>query len=348
MKAIVLTEFGPPDVLHLDEAPTPDPGPGEVRVRVEAVAVARTKDVAARAGSPPFGPQIRQFPHTLGTEHAGVIDVVGDGVSADLLGRRVAVSAVLSCGHCRASTRGREEACASFQLIGVHRPGSYAEFVVVPAPNVRALPDGITFAQGAAIAANGPVARAQLDAGDVGSGSVVLVVGAAGSLGSTAVALAAFRGARVIGIDRLSAQPDCLEGLPLTAALDGESPDLNARIMDAAGSWGTDCVIDNLGLDSLWEQYRPTLGDMGRIVVSGAISRDPLPMHLLPFYLRSQSLIGVRTGNRHQMTAMWADVEAGFRPPPTHVSSTSWLDVAAAHARVEAGTAHGQIILDVG
>jgi len=347
MKAMVLTQFGSPDVLHLEEVPTPDPGPGEVRVRVMAVAVARTKDVAARAGSPPFGPQIRRFPHVLGTEHSGVIDVAGEGVAADLVGRPVAVSAVLSCGQCRACAGGREEACSRFELIGIHRPGSYAQYVVVPAGNVHDLPDSVSFAEGAAVAANGPVARAQLDAGQVGPGSVVLVVGAAGSLGSTAVALAAFRGARVLGVDRLSARPDCLEGLPLAAALDGESSDLQARILNAAGSWGVDCVVDNLGITSLWEQYRPTVADMGRIVVSGSISRDPLPVQLLPFYLRSQSLIGVRTGNRHQMTSMWADVEAGFRPPPSHVSSMSWFDVAQAHGQVETGTARGQTVLAV-
>ena len=348
MKAVVLHELGGPDVLHLDEVPTPEPGPGEVRIAVRAVAVARTKDVAARAGKPPFGPQITRFPHILGTEHAGTVDAVGDGVDPGLLGRRVAASAVLPCGRCRACGHGREEACEQFRLLGVHRPGSYAQFVVLPAGNVHELPDDVTFAQGAVIAANGPVARAQLEAGGVGPGSVVLVVGAGGSLGSTAAALAAFRGAEVIGVDRLAAHPDALAGLPLAAALDGESPDLTARISEVAGGWGVDCVVDNLGIASLWDAYRPVLADMGRIVVSGAVSREPLPMLLLPFYLRSQSLIGVRTGNRLQMSAMWDDVRAGFRPPTSHMSVVPWTDVAAAHGRVEAGTAHGQTVLEVG
>lgn len=348
MKAIVLHELGDPDVLRLEEVPTPEPGPGEVRVAVRAVAVARTKDVAARAGKPPFGPQITRFPHILGTEHAGVVDAVGAGVPAGLVGRRVAASAVLTCGRCRACGQGREEACEQFRLLGVHQPGSYAQSVVLPAGNIHELPHDVTFAQGAALAANGPVARAQLEAGGAGPGSVVLVVGAGGSLGSTAAALAAFRGARVIGVDRLTAHPHSLDGLPLAAALDGESPDLSARISEVAGAWGVDCVVDNLGIASLWDAYRPVLADMGRIVVSGAISREPLPMLLLPFYLRSQSLIGVRTGNRHQMTALWDDVRAGFRPPASRMSVVPWTDAAAAHGQVEAGTAQGQTVLEVG
>ena len=344
---MVLTEFGDPDVLHLDEVDTPHAGPGEVRVRIEAIAVARTKDIAARAGRPPFGPQIPAFPHVLGTEHAGTVDEVGDGVDRDLLGRRVAVSAVLVCGQCAACERGRDEACASFALLGVHRRGSYAEYSVVPAGNVQVVPDSVSAVEAASVAANGPVARAQLDAGQVGAGSVVLVVGAGGSLGSTVVALALHRGARVIGIDRLSVHPDALDGLDLLAALDGEAPDLGEQISAAAGPLGVDCVVDNLGIPAVWEAYRPHLADLGRIIVSGAINHEPLPMRLLPFYLHSQSLIGVRTGNRREMGAMWDDVRAGFRPPSSHLHTLSWLDVAESHRKVEAGTAHGQTVLEV-
>ena len=347
MKAIVMTGFGDPSVLRLAEVPTPAPGQGEVRIQVEAVAVARTKDVTARAGRPPFSNHITSFPHILGTEHAGVIDAVGPGVDSSLVGQRVGVSAVLSCGECRACTQGREEACAEFALIGVHRPGSYAQYVVVPAGNVNALPDQLGLTDAAALAANGPVARAQLDAGRVGLDSTVLVIGAGGSLGSMAAGLAAYRGARVIGVDRLSIRPGALDELPLTAALDGDAPDLGRQLAEAAGSWGIDCVIDNIGIPAVWDAYRPVVADMGCIVVSGAINHDPLPMRMLPFYLRSQSLIGVRTGNRAQMTALWEDVSNGFRPPTSHVHEVPWLDVAAAHRRIEDGTANGQCVLSV-
>ena len=70
-------------------------------------------------------------------------------------------------------------------------------------------------------------------------------------------------------------------------------------------------------------------------------------MRLLPFYLRSQSLIGVRTGNRAQMAGIWEDVRSGFRPPASHVHAVPWLEVADTHRRVEAGTANGQSVLEV-
>jgi len=347
MKALVINAFGGPEVLTAQEVPTPEPGPGEARVRVRAVVVARTKDVATRAGRPPFAPRIAAFPHILGAEHAGVVDAVGPGVDAGLVGRRVAVSAILTCGECRACRMRREEACARFGLIGIDRQGGYAEYCVAPAANLTVLPDDVTDAEAASLAANGPVARAQLDAGDVREGRVVLVLGAGGALGSTAAALATHRGATVIGVERLSRRPGLLDGLPLAAALDGEAPDLTDRIRDAAGEWGVDCVIDNLGLPTLWDAYRPALAPMGRVVVSGAVNHDPVPMRLLPFYLHSQSLIGVRTGNRAQIEALWRDVANGFRPPAPHLRTMPWLDAPRAHHAVESGTAHGQAVLEI-
>jgi NADPH:quinone reductase-like Zn-dependent oxidoreductase len=346
VRAIVLREFGGPEVLQFDEVDEPQVGPGEVRVRVQAIALARTKDVSARAGNPPFAPRI-SLPHILGTEHAGTVESIGPGGDPDLLGARVAVSAVLSCGTCRACLASREEACASFGLVGVDRQGSYAELCVVPAGNVHFLPDDVSFVQAAGLAANGPVARAQLDAGGVTAGSTVLILGAGGALGSSAAALAAQRGARVIGVERLSVQPDRLAGLDLLAGLDGDDDALADAIMDVTDGWGVDCVVDNLGIAALWDRYRPALADLGRIVVSGAIGREPIAMALLPFYLRSQSLIGVRTGNRGQMAALWDDVRGGVRLNERFVTPMPWTQMREAHAEVERGVAPGQIVLEV-
>ncbi len=348
MKALVIEEFGDPDVIRLAELPEPAPGPGEVRVRVEAVVVARTKDVATRAGRPPFATMVPGFPHVLGTEHAGVVDAVGPGADPSLVGRRVAVSAVLSCGGCRACRMRREEACSSFRLIGVHRQGSYAHYCVAPQENVSPLPDGVSSCQAAALAGNGPVARAQLDAAQAGPGSTVLVIGAAGSLGATVAALAAFRGAEVIGVDRLTVKPGCLDGLPLRAALDGDAGALAEAVREITGGWGADCVIDNLGIPAVWDGYADALADMGRIVVSGAVSFEPLPVRLSRFYLRSQSLIGVRTGNRAAIAALWQDVARGFRIPDGFVDPRPWESAADAHRGVENGLSRGQAVLEVG
>ncbi|MFE4875124.1 zinc-binding dehydrogenase [Streptomyces sp. NPDC056682] len=175
-----------------------------------------------------------------------------------------------------------------------------------------------------------------------------LVSTAFSALGATAASLAAFRGAHVIGVDRLSVKPGCMGGLPLRAALDGDAEDLADGIREVTGGWGVDCVIDNLGIPAVWHKYCETLADMGRIVVSGANSHEPLPMSLLPFYLHSQSLIGVRTGNRTEITALWRDVADGFRIPEAFVDARLWETVGDAHRAVEAGVSRGQAVLEVG
>jgi NADPH:quinone reductase-like Zn-dependent oxidoreductase len=346
VKALLLASFGGPDVLSLADLPRPEPGPGEARVRVGAVVVARTKDVAVRSGRHPFSRAVR-LPHVLGTEHAGTVDAVGPGVDPALLGRRVAVSAVLCCGTCLACRRRREEACVALRLIGIHRQGAYAEHCLAPAGNLTPIPGDVPFSHAAALAANGPVARAQLDAGGVGSGSWVLVLGASGALGSAVAALAHFRGARVIAAARLAARPDVLTDLPAAAVVDTDRSDLAEALLDITGGWGVECVVDNIAVAGLWRRYLPALAPMGRVVVSGALGEEPIPVALRPFYLRSQAIIGVRTGNRADMAGLWEDVRAGFRLAPGLLSTMPLATAAAAHRSVEAGRNRGQIVLDV-
>lgn len=347
MKAWVIEEFGGPSVLSMAEVPTPEPGEGEVLVRVEAIAVARTKEVATRSGSSPFAPRV-VLPQVLGTEHAGVVEAVGPAVDPAVIGSRVAVSAIVPCGTCVACARRREDACSEIQVIGIDRPGSYGEFTVVPAANAFPIPDGLSITQAAAMAANGPVSFAQLDMGAVDADSIVLVLGPAGALGSTAACLADRRGATVIGVDRLDLKAEFLEQLPLAAVFDGNDPELAARLLTQTKGWGVDCVVDNLGLSRLWEAYRPALAPLGRVIVSGALAGEPFQMNLAPFYVRSQALIGIRTGNRAHMKQFWTEVEAGFRLPEAAVVVRPWTEMREVHAMVEAGESVGQTVLTVG
>ena len=151
----------------------------------------------------------------------------------------------------------------------------------------------------------------------------------------------------MIAVDQLGSKGKLLAELPLDAAFDGNDPALAEALLAHTDGWGIDCVIDNLGLASLWAGYRPALATMGRIVVSGAIGHEPIPIELLPFYLRSQSLVGVRTGNRAQMAALWADVRAGFRLPDAAVVARPWSDMHAVHLMVEQGRSVAQTVLEV-
>jgi NADPH:quinone reductase-like Zn-dependent oxidoreductase len=127
--------------------------------------------------------------------------------------------------------------------------------------------------------------------------------------------------------------------------VDTDRPDFAAAVLEITGGWGVDCVIDNLGLPALWNRYQPALAATGRVVVSGALDEAPVPVAFRPLYLRNQSIIGVRTGNRSDIARLWQDVRAGFRLVPDLLSTMPLAAAAAAHQMVEAGRHRGQIIL---
>ena len=100
MRAVVMREFGGPEVLTMADWPRPVPGPGEVLVRVRASFVAFGRDIEVRSARHPFFPRLITLPHILGGEHSGIVESVGAGVTADLVGIRVAVAATVACGRC--------------------------------------------------------------------------------------------------------------------------------------------------------------------------------------------------------------------------------------------------------
>ena len=132
MKAIVLRDFGGPEVLRYEDVPVPRPAPGEVLLKVHSVSVNRTLDLVVRAGKYPV--EI-QMPHVLGVDPAGEIVGLGDGVHRFKIGDRVAVVSFIACGGCKQCLKGEEACCVASRHIGLHRWGGYADYVVVPAGN---------------------------------------------------------------------------------------------------------------------------------------------------------------------------------------------------------------------
>jgi NADPH:quinone reductase-like Zn-dependent oxidoreductase len=150
MKAMVMREFGPPEVLRLEEAPEPVPGAGEVLIRVGAVSVNRTLDLAVRAGTYPASIAL---PHILGVDPSGVITALGPGVKERQVGERVVARDV------------RRDLLASGppMMLGVHAWGGYAEYVKVPVHMAHTIPENLDLR---GIAVIGTVGRAS--AADVG------------------------------------------------------------------------------------------------------------------------------------------------------------------------------------
>ncbi len=345
MTAVPLPEFGDPDVLRMTELPVPRPGPGEVLVRVGAVSVGRTLDVATRAGGLPFS-RLVSLPHVLGADHAGTVAALGPGGAGPPPGTRVAAFPVLVCGDCDGCEDGRPETCARLELLGVHRPGAYAQFCVVPEENLYPVPDDVSDEQAAALALNGAVAVRQLAEAALRPGDWVLVPAAAGALGSAVVTLARRRGIRIAAGTRHAAKHRRLQQIGADLVLDPADPGTPARLAEATGGRGVRAIIDNVADPAMWPAVADVLAPGGTVVCSGALGPARVQLDLRRMYLRSQSIRAVRTARPADAVALWKEVAAGFRVPLDPRPFTL-AGAAAAHRHVESDAGFGRVVLSV-
>jgi NADPH:quinone reductase-like Zn-dependent oxidoreductase len=218
VKAVVLDEFGGPEVLHIAEVPLPEPGPGQIRVKVHAAAINRY-DSKVRSGA------MERFfstplPAVIGFELAGTVDALGPDVTGVGVGDRVA-------GWSNGSI------------------GAYAEYTLSKV--FARIPDELDFDAAATLPTAGETATRTLDAVGVRSGDTVLIHGASGSVGEMATQLAILRGATVIGTVGAQSQ-ERVRALGAIATTYGEG--LVERVRALAPN-GIDAVIDTTGRDVL-------------------------------------------------------------------------------------------------
>src|SRR6185503_16327451 len=175
MRAIVVREFGPPDVMKQENIPTPAPQPSQVIVRIRAAGV-NPVEAYIRAGTYPRKPNL---PYTPGADGAGEVDTVGSDVKDFRHGDRVYVAG---------------------DNLAVAGSGSYAEYALCNPTMLHRLPAKVTFAQGAALGVPyGTAYRALFHRAQARAGETVLVHGATGGVGIAAVQLARAHGMTVIG-----------------------------------------------------------------------------------------------------------------------------------------------------
>lgn len=313
MRAVTFREFGAPEVLTLDEVATPRPQDGELLIRVAAVAVGRTLDLAARAGLEPFASAV-VFPHILGAEHSGTVAAVGRGVTGFAPGDHVATFPVYTAFEDDYTRSGYSEVSPGVRMIGTHRPGAYAEYVAVPAVNVRVAPDGVDPGEAVAVVLAGAVAMNQfVRVGGIHPGMRVVVPGATSALNSTTALLARHLGATVIVTSRDEGKRARLRELGFEHVLSAQDEDFADQVRTVFGGLGAELVVDNLGSEEIWRRCFDALAPGGAVVSSGAFLGLEMPINLRRLYLLSQRVVGVRTGNLASLDLAWAELAAGFR-----------------------------------
>jgi NADPH:quinone reductase-like Zn-dependent oxidoreductase len=236
MRRVWISRAGPPEVLEVREEPDPDPKDGEVRIRVRACGI-NFADLMARVGMYPDAPKI---PCVIGYEVAGVVDRVGAKVDAFHEGDRV---------------------------IGVPHFGGYADTICIPAEQVFALPQKMTFEEGASIpVVYGTAYNMMLFCGNLREKSTVLIHSAAGGVGLAAIDLARTRHCTIIGVASAS-KHDFLRERGCHHTISHEE-DYVARTRAIAGERGVDLVLDPVGGKS-WREGFDLLAPCGRLVCFG-------------------------------------------------------------------------------
>ncbi|WP_059013555.1 quinone oxidoreductase family protein [Streptomyces specialis] len=340
MKAVVLRRTGGPEVLAVEEVDQPVPGPTDALVKVLACGVSG-HDVAERGGVYRRGVVLPKVP---GQEICGDVVAVGDRVGHLSVGDRVANKPWNSCGLCRDCRTGRETSCPD-RAQTAH--GGYGEYAVLPAETLVRIAPTIDPAVGAILgAAVGVALNAVRDTGRVRLGDTVLVTGASGGVGWSAVQLAALAGARVIARTRSSDKAEALIAAGAHQVLVDGGEEWFRDIGKLTEGRGVDVVIDTVGSRVFTPAFR-SLAQHGRYVLVGQLSGEEVSINLARVFFKRAELLGVGSVTRAQIEDVASLVAAGRLQP--RIAGTFPLEaIAEAHRMAEDGHQLGRVVVTPG
>jgi NADPH:quinone reductase len=333
VKAIVIRSFGAPGVMRLEEVPTPEPGPGEVLIKVHAVSVNRTLDLVVRSGK--YARSV-SFPHVLGVDPSGVITKVGPGVKDRKVGQRVVCGTRVAEGDTNSTAR----------LLGVNVWGGYAEYVRVPERITYLIPAEVDFPTATVVARHAPTAFHLLrDRAALKKGDWVLVMGAAGGLGSAGVQVAKYLGAKVIAGAGAETRVKAAMNLGADAGVNYRANDLTDEVMRITGGRGVNVVFENIGEEVLFAKAFATLARNGRLVTAGGHGGGTVPLDVHRLYLNNLTVIGA-TGESESDVTMSLNAAASGKLKVLIDCILPLGDAVRAHEFVAARLGIGKVVLD--
>jgi NADPH2:quinone reductase len=322
MKAIRVHQTGGPDVMVLETAPDPVPGEGQVVVWIHAAGV-NPVDVYIRAAAQGRQPVL---PYTPGSDGAGVIEAVGPGVEGIAVGDRVYLSGTAAGPYV----------------------GTYAEKAICVPANIHHLPDGLSFAQGAAV--NVPYAtayRALFDRARAEPGNILLVHGGSGGVGIAAIQIARAHGLTVFATAGTERGRVLVAGQGAHRVFDHHAPGYVADIMAATGQRGVDVIIEMLANVNL-DTDLGLLARSGRVVVvgnRGRIEIDPRQTMSRDTAILGMALANTTPDDRARIHAALVAGLANGALRPVVGRELPLSDAPAAHVAIMEPGAYGKIVL---
>jgi len=326
MRAVVLDDFGGPEVMRLDQLPRPSPAPGQVLIRVAATSVNRA-DLQQRTGNyaPPPGES-----EVLGLEVAGLISQLGEGVAGWQVGDRV------------------------MTLVG---GGGYAEYATASASTLMAVPEGIDLARAAGITEVFITAYLNVfREAALKPGETLLVHGGASGVGTAAIQLAKALGpSPVIVTVGSEAKAQACRQLGADHVILYKQEDFSERVLALTDGRGPDVILDHIGAAYLEANLR-CLAPYGRLVIIGLLGGAKAELNIGRLMVKRQRIIG--SVLRARPVAEKAEITAAFREAALDRFSRGELEpvihevlplaeARRAHELIAANANTGKVILQV-
>lgn len=343
MKALVLTGVGGLEHLAVaDVAEPPPPGPGEAMVRVHSAALNRL-DLFVAEGLPG---RTLEFPHVIGSDGAGVVERVGPGVSTVRPGDRVMIHPGISCGQCAACAADDEALCSNIRVVGEHRAGTVAEFVVLPAQNLAPVPPAMPWNKAAAFSLAALTAwrmlttRARLAAGET-----VLIWGIGGGVAMASLQVAVLLGARAIVTSGFDDKLAVAARHGAAATINHSTADVSAEVRRLTDGLGADVVVDSVGQQT-WRQSQRAIRRGGRLVICGATTGPIVSLDLRRLFWHHWSILGSTLGNRREYAEIVQLAHDGKLWPVVD-RSVPLADARSAVDRLDRGEQTGKLVIEV-
>jgi NADPH:quinone reductase-like Zn-dependent oxidoreductase len=344
VQALTISGHGGLDRVELrDDLPVPDAlGAGDVRIHVRAAALNHL-DLFVVGGLP--GVTIVP-PWILGGDACGLVDSVGSDVTGLSVGDFAIVNPGLSDRTCEYCLAGEQPLCPRFRLLGEHLPGTMAEYIVVPAVNVRTVSRDISVEHAAAFTLTTLTAwRMVVSRARVQPDDNVLIWGISGGVALAALQICKQIGARVWAVSSSDDKLRRAAAMGADELFNRNEVDVAALIRDRTAKRGVDVVIDNVGA-ATWSQSLRALGRRGRLVTCGATSGPIVETDVRRLFWNQWTISGSTMGNDAEFDAVVNELRAG-RLLPVVDSVYSLADGRAAFERLQSGKQFGKVVVRV-
>ncbi len=341
MKAVVITEHGGLDKVKLAEIARPKPKSGEVLIQVKSAALNHL-DIWARKG----GRAKLQMPHILGSDGSGVITEIGEGVEGLKIGDEILINPGLSCGRCEFCMRGEQSECVSFGIIGMASPGTFAEYVSVPAVNVYPKPAHLSFDEAAAL----PLAyitawRMLMNRAGLKPGQTLLIHGIGGGVALAGLQLVKLTGASVIVTSSSDEKLKKAAQIGADSIINYKTADVALKVNDITNGRGVDIILETVGA-ATWPLDFDCVRRGGKIVICGVTTGPKAETNLQALYWNQVSIIGSTMGSNEDFRQLLSAISISKMKPIIDLAHPleNFYD---AFLKMEQGAQFGKIVLKI-